>query len=156
MANSYYSIIEPIIYTASKLEAISNRYLFRPIGMNVSSVKLLGLLCKRKIMAPKEIMELIGGTKSNISQRLDFLEKKGYIKTHKNTSSDKRKLSVKLTPSGKRKLGELKKHLEKVKLELESNFNKHEIAQHFAFFNKLNNIINSKEKDFPKCKIFCK
>ncbi|MFZ2188669.1 MAG: transcriptional regulator [Candidatus Moraniibacteriota bacterium] len=156
MTDSYHSIIEPIIFTASRLEAIADRCLFRPIGINISSVKIMGLLCHKKIMTPKEILELAGGTKSNISQRLNFLEKKGYIKTQKNTFDDKRKLSITLTPIGKAKLKEMQKHIHKVKLELESNFTKKEIEQHFAFFNKLNKLVNAEKKDFPKCNLFCK
>jgi DNA-binding MarR family transcriptional regulator len=156
MADSYHSIIEPIIFTASRLEAIADRCLFRPIGINISSVKIMGLLCHKKTMTPKEILELAGGTKSNISQRLNFLEKKGYIKTQKNTFDDKRKLSIKITPTGKAKLKEMHKHIHKVKLELESNFTKKEIEQHFAFFNKLNKIVSAEKKDFSKCNLFCK
>lgn len=109
-------------------------------------------------MAPKEIMKLVGGTKSNISQRLDYLEKKGYVKIYKNMTGDKRKSSVKLTAAGKEKLQEIKSHFKKVKLELESNFSQEEIERHFAFFNKLNKIIDFKEKEFSQCKLkyFCK
>jgi len=150
MANSHYSIIEPVIYTASRLEVISNRYLFGPIGMNITSIKILGLINKKKAITPKDIMELIGGTKSNISQRLDFLEKKGFVKTRKNTFSDKRKTLIALTPLGKKKLREMKSHLKKTSLELESNFSEEEIQQHFTFFNKLNKLIETKEKEFSK------
>ena len=146
MANSYYSIIEPIVYTASRLEFIANQYFFRPIGMNISSVKILELLHKKKILTPKEIMELAGCTKSNISQRLNFLEKKGFVQTKKNLFDDKRKLSVKLTPAGKEKLQELKKRFDKIKLKLESHFSQKEIERHFEFFNKLNELISLKEK----------
>jgi len=158
MTNSYHSIIEPIIIIASRLEVIANRYFFGPIEMNISSVKIIGLLWKKETMTPKEIMKLAGGTKSNISQRLNFLEKKGYIETHKNTSDDKRKISIKLTPFGKKKIIEIHKQMEKVGMELKSNFTKKEIQQHFVFFNKLNKIIDLKEKDFCKCKCknFCK
>jgi len=154
MANSYYSIIEPIIFTASRLEAIANRYIFSPIEMNISSVKIMGILCRKKIMTPKEIMEFVGGTKSNISQRLDSLEKKGYIKTHKNKINDKRKVLVELTALGRDKLKDLKSQLRKVKLELESNFTKKEIDQHFAFFKKLDTLVDISEKRFSegKCK----
>lgn len=152
MAHSYYSIIEPIIFTASRLEVIANRYIFGPIGMNIPSVKIMGLLCRKKVMTPKEIMELIGGTKSNISQRLDSLEKKGYIKTRKSRNNDKRKVFVELTMSGKGKLGEIKSQLRKVKLELESNFTKKEIEKHCAFFKKLDGLINLSEKKFSTCK----
>jgi DNA-binding MarR family transcriptional regulator len=156
MANAYYSIIEPIIFTASRLEVIANRSLFRPIGMNISSVKILNLLCKKKLMTPKEIMQLAGGTKSNISQRLDSLEKRGYIKTQKNIFDDKRKMSVKLTLAGRKKLQEIKDKFEQVKLGLEANFDRKEILQHFAFFDKLNKIIDSEEKNLTKYKFFCK
>jgi len=152
MANSYYSIVEPIIFTASRMEVIANRYIFGPIGMNIPSVKIMGLLCRKKIMTPKEIMKLIGGTKSNISQRLDSLEKKRYIKMHKDSIDDKRKVFVELTTLGKNKLKELKNQLRKVKLELESNFTRKEIQQHFAFFKKLNNLVDLNEKRFSDCK----
>lgn len=152
MTNSYYSIIEPIVCTASRLEVIANRYLFGPIGMNISTVKIIGLLCKRKNMTPSEIMQLIGGTKSNVSQRLDSLEKKGYVKIYKSNLKDKRKISVKLTVLGEKKMKELKKHFDKVRLELESHFSQKEIQQHFAFFNKLNKFVDSEEKYFFQCK----
>lgn len=156
MSKSYYSIIEPILFTACRLETIANRYLFGPKKMTVSTVKILRLLEKRGSLNSKDILEKIGGTKSNISQRLAFLEKKGYIKTRRNVSTDKRKLFVKLTPLGKEKFEELKKHLRKVKLELESNFSKEEIQKHFDFFNKLNKFVDLKEKSFSRCKDFCK
>lgn len=156
MTDSYHSIIEPIIFTASRLEAIADKCLFRPIGINLSSVKIMGLLSHRQLMTPTEILELAGGTKSNISQRLTFLEKKGYIKTQKNTSGDKRKISVELTLTGKSKLREMQKHIRKVKLELESKFTKKEIANHYAFFNKLNKLIGSGKNHCPVCKIIQK
>lgn len=153
MTDSYHSIIEPIIFTASRLEAIADRCIFRPIGINISSVKIMGLLCHKKIMTPREILELAGGTKSNLSQRLNFLEKNGYIKTQKNTFADKRKMSIQLTLAGKKKLTEMQKHIHKVKLKLESNFTKKEIESHYAFFNKLNKLIGSEKNQCPTCKI---
>lgn len=153
MANSYYSIIEPIIFTASRLEVIANRCFFRPIEMNISNVKILGLLCRKKTMTAKEIMKLAGGTKSNISQRLDYLERKGFIKTQKDVSGDKRKLLVKLTVSGRKKVLEIKENLKKIKLEMEAHFDPKEIKQHYAFFNKLNNLIDLKEKDLSRCNL---
>ncbi len=152
MNKSYYSIIEPVIFTASRLEAISNRYLFGPMEMTIASVKILRLLEKRAKLSPKEILEIIGGTKSNVSQRLDLLEKRGYVaKDQEKTATDKRKIFVKITPVGKKKLQELYKHLKKVKLEFESNFSKEEIGQHFIFFEKLNRLIEIKEQEFENC-----
>ena len=152
MADSYHSIIEPIILTASRLEVIANRYLFGPIGMNIPNVKIMSLLCRKKIMTPKEIMELAGGTKSNISQRLDSLEKKGFVEMRKGAASDKRLVLVKLSALGKKKLLEMHKQIREVKLELESNFTKKEIAQHYAFFNKLNKLVDISEKRFSDCR----
>ena len=149
MAHSYFSIIEPIIFTASRLEAIANRRFFRPIGLNISSVKIMSLLLRKRSMSAKEIMELVGGTKSNLSQRLDFLEKRGYVETFKNSAGDKRLLLVRLTPQGKKKLNETQKQFRKVKLQIESLFTQKEIKQHFAFFDKLNKFVDSK-KPFPQ------
>lgn len=90
------------MFTASRLEVIANRHLFGPLKMTISSMKILRLLEKMDQLTPKEIMENIGGTKSNISQRLDLLEKRGYITKDNKKSDDKRKVYVRLTVTGKK------------------------------------------------------
>ena len=40
--------------------------------------------------------------------------------------------------------------MKKVKLELESSFSQKEIEQHYIFFEKLNKIIETKDRDFAK------
>jgi len=153
MDKSYISIIEPIVFTASRLEVIANRYLFGPLEMTISSVKILRLLERKTKLTATEILEEIGGTKSNISQRLELLEKRGYIKKcHEKIQADKRKVSIELTQAGRKKLLKLYQHIKKTKLELEANFSKREIAQHYAFFKKLNELIEIKEEDFARCK----
>ena len=82
MEKSYYSIIEPIILTASQLEDFSNKYLFGPLGLTISSMKILLILNRKGKLTAKEIVKNVGGKKSNISQRLYLLEKKGYIKKY--------------------------------------------------------------------------
>lgn len=151
MNKSYYSIVEPVIFTASRLEVLSNRYLFGPMEMTVASVKILRLLDKHKKLTPKEILEKVGGTKSNISQRLELLQERGYIKKNHADSDDKRSVFIEISLDGKKKIVELCKHLKKVKLEFESNFKKEEIEQHYIFFKKLNKLIDAKGKEFAEC-----
>lgn len=154
--NAYYSIVEPIIMTAARMEVIANRLFFHSLDISVANVKILHVLCHQPDITPKEILELVGGTKSNISQRLDALEKKGLIIMKRQADHDKRKVQVQLTDQGKKKLQAIKVHIGKIKKELESHFTQKEIQQHFVFFKKLNRLLDSKDKNFSVYKkIFC-
>lgn len=145
------SIVEPIIYTAMRLEGIANRFVFQPMGVSLSSVKILRILCCNREMTQQDILKLIGGTKSNISQRLDFLEKKKYIRRdYTKYKSDRRKVAVALTALGKAKLKEVDKRLRRSKLTLEQQFSPAEIEAHCKFFKKIHQIIDSKERDLPE------
>lgn len=153
MEKAYYSIIEPIILTASKLEVFSNKYLFGPLELTVSSMKILLILKRKGRQTAKEILRNVGGTKSNISQRLNLLEKKGYIKKYQmEDMKDGREIFIELTPNGKKKVAILYKHIKKFKLEFESTFSSQEISQHSAFFRKLSRLIEIREQQFSKHK----
>lgn len=157
MEKTYYSIIEPIIMTAAQLEDFSNKYLFGPLSLTVSSMKILLILNRKGRLTAKEIIKNASGKKSNISQRLNLLEKKGYIVRYKKRNmKDKREFFIELTAEGKKKVKILYKHIGKFKLEFEENFSQKEIEQHFAFFKKLSGIIELKDQEFAKynCKKF--
>ena len=143
--NAYYSIIEPIMMTASRIEAVANRLFFHPLGTNISNLKILHIVCHKPGISPKEILFLFGGTKSNLSQRLGVLEKKKLIIIKKNINGDKRKISIKLTSQGTEKLKAIKVRINEIKADLESNFSSQEIDRHFAFFIKLNYLLDKKE-----------
>ena len=147
------NISDPIMSTATKLERIANVHIFSHIGLSSANIKIMCILDRMKITTPSGILKFLGGTRSNISQRLDFLEKKGYIlRKHDSTSADKRKVNIQLTTAGRRKLTEAEKWLKKANLYLEKYFTKKELAAHFAFFKKLNEILDRDSDNCPTCK----
>jgi DNA-binding MarR family transcriptional regulator len=147
------NISDSIIRTAMQLESIANRHIFSHIDMTSASIKIMCVLSKCPTCnTPTKILELIGGTRSNISQRLDYLEKNGLItRKHATAESDKRKVSVLLTAKGKRKLLEAEGLIQKANMYLEKHFTQDELAAHFAFFKKLNELLDAAEKN-PDCK----
>ena len=147
------NISDPIMSTAAKLERIANVHIFSHIGLSSASIKIMCILDRMKITTPSGILEFLGGTRSNVSQRLDFLEKKGYVlRKHDSTSPDKRKVNIQLTTTGKKKLAEAEKWLKKANLYLEKYFTKKELEAHFAFFEKLNEILDRDYDNCPTCK----
>jgi DNA-binding MarR family transcriptional regulator len=132
---------------ANRLENIASRYVFQPLGLSASSVKILGLLRHKRRATPGEILSCLGGTKSNISQRLRFLEKEGLIKRlPPRRAEDKRHVSIVLTAAGRRKLKIVSRHFSRSEMKLEEHFNLKEIQSHLKFFQKLHTVLNIKEK----------
>lgn len=102
-------------------------------------------------MTASALIETTGATKSNLSQRLSFLEKENYIiRTYASDKKDKRKITIKLTPAGKEIIADLEKRFKKAQISFEKKFSKKEIAQHLAFFKKLNTILDSGESELEK------
>ena len=141
---------ETIIMTAVKLKTIANRFVFHPINMTNSRFRILRMLFERKRLTPSEILEFSGGTKSNVSQRLNFLERQGFIKRIYSGKSDRRKVFVKLTLKGEKLVAKLFKRFEHSIKELENCFTKKELSNHFNFIAKLNNILDDSTDRLPE------
>lgn len=102
-------------------------------------------------MTASELIEITGATKSNMSQRLSFLEKEKYIiRTYASDKKDKRKITIELTLAGKEMIADLEKRFKKAQISFEKKFTAKEIAQHKAFFKKLNSILDSGESELEK------
>lgn len=145
------AITHPIIYTAARLEAIADRYIFGPMGTTASSMKILRLLHNHGPLTSQRIGELGGGTKSNVSQRLDYLESKGYVaRDPENFPADKRKVLVKITKEGGQQIAEIQKRMKKAQICLSRHFSEKEIAGHAKFFEKINLIIDKEQKNLDK------
>lgn len=148
------TISDSIIRTAMRLENIANKHIFKHIDMTSASIKIMCIIAKcPDCNTPTKILELAGGTRSNISQRLDHLEKQGFIvRKHANNGSDKRQVNISLTSEGKTKLAHTEAWVKKANLYLEKYFTKEELAAHHAFFRKLNVILDTEEAN-KTCKI---
>lgn len=137
---------EDFIFIGEKIESMANKYVFGPMNMSLSAMRILGYVdCHDKITA-KELIDLTGKSKSNITQRLNLLEKNGLlvrIKNHK--SKDQRETFLKITPLGKSRMKEAFKKIEKFHLSKEKFFSKKEIEAHIKFMHKLTIFLNKEE-----------
>lgn len=137
---------EDFIFIGEKIESMANKYIFNPMGMTLSSMRVLSYINFRDKITAKEIIELTGKTKSNITQRLNVLEKNGLIKRIRDTKKgDKRTVYLKITPQGKRKVAEALQKIEKFHISKNKFFTKEELRSHIKFMHKLADFLEKKE-----------
>ncbi|EKE11402.1 MAG: hypothetical protein ACD_15C00084G0003 [uncultured bacterium] len=145
------SPIQSIICLAHRFEAIANKYVFQPMGFSSVSMKILKALSFNPSLSPSDLIEITSSTKSNISQRLNFLEKEGYIKrNYASNKTDKRKVNIRLTKLGGEKLEDIEKRFKKAHISFAQKLTRKEIEQHDIFFKKLNDILDSGENELEK------
>lgn len=141
-------MISPILHAATRIERLSDRLIFEPAGLSFTAFKILKYLAIAGPSSPGIILECLGGTKSNLSQRLGILQRKGLMKRHSpQTGSDRRFAAFALTASGKRKLRTVETRAEKEGLRLSEYFSKSEITAHAAFFKKLLSLLDQAESN---------
>lgn len=146
------SPVEPIIRLAHRFESIVDKYVFQPMKLSPIGLKILTLLKENDgEMTVSELIKKTETTKSNMSQRLSFLEKEAYIRRKKAKKNiDKRTVLIVLTPSGKKRLADLGQRLEKAHISFEKKLTKKELAEHRAFFKKLEHILDTGEQELQE------
>ncbi len=132
------TIANTIALTALRLELIADRLVFKPLGVTSSSFRILAILDHFGQVSPGEIVDLVGASKSNLTQRLDFLVRAGLVERKVGGLQDRRKITINLTVAGKKKVKETLKILKQVNAHLESNFSETERQNFFSFAKKLN------------------
>ncbi len=140
-----HTISESIMCIAHRFERLGQKHIFAQADLSSVSAKILFVINMHRHISPSDIHDALGGTMSNISQRITYLEKNGFI-TRIHSTTDKRKISLSLTPLGKQKITDIKKWLKKGNVCIEKQFTKEEIAQHFAFCKKLHATLDTAEK----------
>lgn len=129
---------EDFIFIGEKIESMANKHIFAPMNTTLSSMRLLGYINSQKNTTAKMLIELSGKSKSNITQRLNVLEKNGLVRRIKDTKSkDKRETFLKITPRGKSKVQEALKKIKKFHLSKMDFFTQKEIENHIKFMKKL-------------------
>ena len=137
------TIAKRIINVSRKLEFFADRFIFKPIGFSASSFQMLIILYEKGPMKPTDFLKILGGTKSNITQRLNLLEQKGYIKRYLPPGKhDKRSVLVRLTDQGKQRFADVAEKVKEKGYDLEKCFTREEIEQFEKFENKLNSILD--------------
>ena len=151
------SSAEKIMYSATRLESFSNKYLLEPYGLSVSSYKILHIIHEFKVMSPSDILHLIGGTKSNVTQRINYLIKKNFVKKMSDNSShgDKRKTIIKMTEHGLKKYHEIQKSVNSNAIHLDKIFTPTEKKHFDSLFKKLILIIDKYQNICKKQKQLC-
>lgn len=141
-------MISPILHAATRIERLSDRLIFEPLGLSFTAFKILKYLAIAGPSSPGAILECLGGTKSNLSQRLGTLERKGLAeRLPSKKGGDRRFAAFALTASGKRKLKTVETRAEKEGLRLSGYFSKSEITAHAAFFKKLLSLLDQAESN---------
>ena len=142
---------ESIICLAHRFEAIANKYVFQPMGLSAISMKILKLLRIHGPLMVGDLIEMTNSTKSNLSQRLNFLEKENYIiRNYAVSDKDKRKVRIGLTDQGKKIILDLEKRFKKAQISFEEKFTAKELEAHRAFLKKINSVLDTEEKELEK------
>ncbi len=143
-------LFHQLMHIASRLENNANRYYFEPMGLSITYCRILCTLTGQTGSRPTEILQIIGGTKSNISQRLAVLEKRGFVKRHIEKSGDKRNVRVELTEEGRKKYQEIKTFMLKKSDYIEQQFSADERRYLKTIIDKLNQLMDSHEERLAK------
>lgn len=145
------SPIAPIICLAHRFESIGNKYIFKPMGLSPTSMQILKLLRNNDGLTSSDLIKITDASKSNMSQRLSFLEKEGYItRNYAKNDKDKRKIIIQITEGGKNKLADIERRVKKAQISFEKKFTEAELAHHKAFFKKLSGILDNGESELEK------
>jgi DNA-binding MarR family transcriptional regulator len=145
---SPHSIFKQIVMTGARLEALANRHLFGPLGLSSTTLSILHALSVRPHTAPSDLIREFSCTKSNITQRLNLLQKHGWIlRSHSISGKDRRKIGIVLTPSGIQKLEDARKALKSHGALLERHLNGDEKTGCHLFLKKINSILDHYEHE---------
>ena len=144
------SIFKQIVLTGTRLEAFANKRLFGPMGLSSATLKILYALSQHSSLAQSQLIQEVGCTKSNLTQRLNLLEKHGFIqRDHRVSDKDRRKVGVRLTDTGRQKLLDTVKAIHEKGSVLEKHFSETEKTSCHDFMKKVNQILDLYESNTP-------
>ena len=125
-------------FTFMRIKTLADRFMFEPVGLTTASFRILMLLDKLGPQAPSQIIDLLGATKSNITQRLHLLARRGFIEMTHRAETDKRRISVRITALGLKQTAIARQLLKKHNLHIENYFTKQEVQDFLRLLRKLN------------------
>lgn len=127
-----------LVFTAMRLETLADRYMFKPLGLTTASFRILMMLYKSGPQAPSEIIEILGGTKSNATQRLNWLNRRGLIELTHKEGDDKRRASARITTLGRQQVDKASRLFKDNDLHIEKYFSNNEMKDFMHLLRKLN------------------
>lgn len=141
-----HGIFQRLMMAATRLEANANRYYFEPLGLTTTYCRIICILASQDKSTPTEILRRIGGTKSNVSQRLDVMEKNGWAKRTDPQAGDKRNIHVELTAAGRKKYEDIKVLMAQRSAHLENILTPEEKRHAHIILDKLNAIMDGHDE----------
>lgn len=117
-----------LVLTTLVVERIGNS-LFHPLGLTAQSFKILYFVVNHKEkLTPSDIQKVLGLSMASISQRLNTLEKRGYVKRLRKSkgAKDGREVHILPTAQGIRIYKEAWKHISRVEDKVIQNISKKE------------------------------
>lgn len=141
------SLAKILSLTAFRLESCANKHLFEPSGLTMATARIMHIIKAHGPQTPTQILRFLGGTKSNLTQRLNLLEKHGLVQ-RSTATEDKRSVLIRLTDQGKKRYEEVWKRMTEKAWMLDKQFTKDERAQCITVLKKLNAMLDSQ---LPHC-----
>lgn len=134
-----------MIALANAAERIADKGLFSQFGLSATTGGVLLMVNMFPETTPTDVMKRFGCTRSNVTQRLDKLEKMKLLKRMANKGSDKRSVSLQLTPSGKKTAGILWEKVQNRATQVESVMKSAEIESLHGMFDRIEAFLKQSE-----------
>jgi len=118
----------------------------KPYNVSIISGKIMLVIVHFNKISQSEIANYVYTSNSNLSQRLDFLEKEGLIiRISDGDKKDKRKVIISPTEKGEELFWEVYGKVKAIKKKVLDNFSKEELEAHIKFVAKMSNILDKVE-----------
>lgn len=132
--------------TAIRFMNIIEKIALKPYNISMISGRIMLVIVHFKKISQSEIAEYVLTSNSNLSQRLNFLEKKGLIvRSFAGDKNDKRKVMISPTKKGEELFWEIFEKVADIKEKILNNFTKEELEGHAKFGLKMSKILDKFE-----------
>lgn len=133
-----YKLAGWLVFTATRLESMAEQFMFKPMGLTAATFRILMTLNSFGPQSPTELIEILGSSKSNLTQRLNWLAKQSLITLTRGRENDKRKTIAKISQLGKKQLNSTCKLVKENNLHIENYFSKQEKKDFLKLLHQLN------------------
>ncbi len=135
------SLLRRLAMTAARMEVHAHKFIFEPFNLTMIGAKIMFIIKKYGPLKPTDFLRFVGGTISNLTQRINLLERNGYI-TRSASDDDGRSVILKLTPKGDQLLNTLITTADKHISEFEKQLTPEEIKVFQNILDKLNGMLD--------------
>jgi len=130
-----------------RYESILENKVLKGTKLSTTNLKILTITMFLGSVTQSKILKYMHTTAANLSQRIRWLEKNGYIKIKLlSQSDDRRKKEIKVTQKAEKEVSLALKLVAQFKKKLAQHFSKKELIQTVKYFSKLSWILDKYEK----------